>query len=137
MRGLITCGVSVVGRWPVVSQNAGRRPCSAIVTAIDVICSVVARTRPWPIAEEPSARSSPIAVAEGIVLVAAPGTGARLSKPKRSAAATSPGAPTLTPSGAKTELQEVANAWARVPPHDSPLALDNSTPESLTLVAKS
>ena len=44
--------------------------------------------------------------------------------------ATSRFAPTLAPSGAKTELQESANEVDRLPPHDSPLALLSRTPDS-------
>ena len=52
-------------------------------------------------------------------------------KPKASARATSFLAPTLAPSGAKTELQESAKDCARLPPQDSLLALASLTPESV------
>ena len=71
--------------------------------------SGVASTLPWPIADEPTARSSPISSAAGIVERAAPtGPGSSL-KPKRSAVSTSRRAPTFAPSGANTELQDCAN----------------------------
>ena len=55
-----------------------RRPRRPIVAATVAICSAVAWTRPWPIAVEPTARSSPISPAAGIVLSAAPGDVGRL-----------------------------------------------------------
>src|SRR3954452_4023291 len=79
-------------------------------------------------AEEPTARSSPIARAEGIRLVAAPGIPTGSLKPNFSATATSLAPPTLAPSGAKNELHEWANELRNVPPHDSPLAFSRGTP---------
>ncbi len=63
-----TCVVSP----PLSSVGSGRFPSSAIVAAISDICSGVVSTRPWPIADEPTARSSPISSADGIVERAAP-----------------------------------------------------------------
>ena len=60
------------------SVSFGERPSSAIVAATFAICSAVAWTRPWPIADEPTARSSPISDACGIVLSAAPGMSERV-----------------------------------------------------------
>ena len=48
---------------------------------------------------------------------------------------TSSAAPTLTPSGANTELHEWAKLSANVPPHDSPLAFSRSTPSITALVS--
>ena len=56
----------------------GRRPREPIVAATSPSAARVACTRPWPIAVEPTARSSPISPAAGIVLVAAPGDAGRL-----------------------------------------------------------
>ena len=67
--------------------------------------------------------SPPIVLADGIVLSAAPGIEGGWLKPNRSAIATSRLAPSLTPSGANTELQETANAFRNVPPQTSPPAL--------------
>ena len=55
-------------------------------------------------------------------------------KPKASARATRRLAPTLAPSGAKTELQESAKDRARLPPQDSLEALASRTPESVAAV---
>ncbi len=88
----------------------------------------MASTLPWPIALEPTARSSPISCAAGIDERAAPASAGSSLKPKRSAVATSRRAPSLAPSGAKTELQDSANDASRLPPHDSPLAFWSSTP---------
>src|SRR3954466_748384 len=79
-------------------------------------------------ADEPTARSSPISAAAGIVERAAPAGPGSWLKPKRSAVATSLAAPSLAPSGAKTLLQEFANEVRRLPPQDSPLAFSISTP---------
>ena len=54
--------------------------------------------------------------------------------PKRSAVATSLRAPSSAPSGANTELQECANDWIRLPPHDSPLAFWSCVPSSVAAV---
>ena len=129
VRGLVTVVVGAARRAASASRvRRGRRPRSPTVAAIDAICRVVACTRPWPMAVEPSARSSPISPAAGIVDVAAPGTSGGWSNPKRRAVATRRRAPTATPIGAKTELQDSAKAWTSVPPQDSPLAFWSSTP---------
>ena len=60
-----------------VERGCGRRPRRPIVAATVAIWSAVACTRPWPIADEPTARSSPISSAAGIVLVAAPAIAGR------------------------------------------------------------
>ena len=101
---------------------------------LSAICSGVVSTLPWPIAVEPTARSSPISPAAGIVERAAPASFGSSLKPKRSAAATSRSAPSLAPSGAKTELQESANDVVSEPPHASPLAFSSSTPSSVAAV---
>src|SRR5438309_6290408 len=67
-------------------------------------------------------------LAAGIVLGRAPGNGGGSLNPKRSAISTRRLAPTLTPSGAKTELHDSTNEFSREPPHDSPLAFDSGTP---------
>ena len=56
-------------------------------------------------------------------------------KPRRSALATSRSAPSLTPSGENTELQDTAKAVSSVPPHSSPLALLSLTPSRVAKVA--
>ena len=61
------------GRWCASRVGIGSRPLIAIVAATSVISSALACTFPWPIAEDPTARSSPTAEAAGIVLSAAPG----------------------------------------------------------------
>ena len=91
-------------------------------------------TLPWPIAVEPTARSSPISSAGGIVERAAPASPGSLLKPKRSAVSTSFSAPSSAPIGAKTELQEWANVSISDPPHDSPCAFWSSTPSSVAAV---
>ncbi len=77
----------------------------------------------------------PVSARRGRVLSTAPATPGELLKPKRSAVATSRAAPTFTPSGANTELHDTANASARLPPHDSPLAFSSFTPSSVVKVA--
>src|SRR3954452_2693436 len=106
-----------------------------MAAATIAICSVVACTRPWPMADAPTARSSPISAGDGIVVVAAPGIGDVLLNPKRSATDTSRRAPSLAPSGAKTELHETAKAWSSVPPQTSPLAFFSATPERIASLA--
>ncbi len=69
------------------------------------------------------------------MLSAAPAIPGSWLKPNRSAIATSRVAPSLTPSGENTELQETANASSSVPPHSSPLALFSLTPSSVANVA--
>ena len=101
-----------------------------MAAATVAICSAVAWTRPWPMAEEPTARSSPISPAAGIVLSAAPAMSGGALKPKRSAVATSRLAPSWTPSGAKTELHDLAKETTSEPPQYSPLAFSRSTPSS-------
>lgn len=83
---------------------------------------------------EPTARSSPTLPACGIDGVSAPGMPVGSLKPKRSAAATSFGAPSRAPSGANTELHDSANASASVPPQASPPAFERSTPSSTAWV---
>ena len=73
------------GGRPRSSVSRGRRPRPAIVAATHAICSAVACTLPWPIADEPTARPSPISLAAGIVLVAAPGMPGSVLKPNCSA----------------------------------------------------
>ena len=48
---------------------------------------------------------------------------------------TSFSAPTSTPIGAKTELQEWANAISSEPPHDSPFAFSSCTPSRVAAVS--
>src|SRR5688572_8947842 len=84
---------------------------------------------------EPTARSSPISSASGIVESAAPCSEGGWLKPKASAAATSLSPPSLAPSGAKTELQEWAKELASDPPQDSPLAFSISTPSMVVKVS--
>ena len=69
-----------------------------------------------------------------MLLVAAPGTGAGWLKPNRSATSTRRLAPSFTPSGAKTELQDSANDATSVPPHASPLAFSTGTPSIVASV---
>ena len=95
----------------------------------------MASTLPCPIADEPTANGEAISDAGGIVLGSAPGIDCGLFQPKRSACATSPFAPTRTPSGANTELHEWANDCASVPPQLSPLAFSRSTPSITAFVA--
>ena len=64
----------------------------------------------------------------------ASGIGGRSSKPNSRAARTSRRAPSLAPSGAKTELQEWMNELVSVPPHDSPPALRSVTPDRVAAV---
>ena len=111
-----------------------RRPSSPIAAAISAICSGVVSTLPWPIAVEPTARSSPISDAAGIVERAAPCSPGSSLKPKRSAASTSFSAPSSAPIGANTELHECAKELISDPPHDSPLAFSSSTPSSVAAV---
>src|SRR5487761_1612866 len=73
--------------------------------------------------------------AAGIVLSTAPGTPGAWLKPNRSAIDTRLLTPSFTPSGANAELQDTANASARLPPHDSPLAFSSLTPSSVVEVA--
>ena len=63
------------------------------------------------------------------MLSANPGMPTGSLKPNFSAVATSLRAPTLAPSGAKTELHDSANDSTSVPPHDSPLAFCSRTPD--------
>src|SRR3954451_12122965 len=82
-------------------------------------------------AVEPTARSSPISLAGGNELVAAPAIPGGSPKPKRRATETSRLAPSLAPSGAKTLLHDSANDWNSVPPHDSPVAVSSVPPDSV------
>src|SRR5258707_6261092 len=86
-------------------------------------------------AVEPTSSSPWMLEAPGSVLSAAPSMPGAWLKPKRSAVATRRGAPSLTPSGANTELHETAKASASEPPHSSPLALLSLTPSSVAYVA--
>ena len=82
----------------------------------------------------PTARLSLSSRAAGIVLALASGTRGRSLKPKASAIRTRRVAPSLAPSGAKTELHESTNDCVSEPPHDSPPALRSLTPESVANV---
>jgi hypothetical protein len=95
----------------------------------------VASTLPWPIALEPTARSSPISAAGGIVDVAAPASVGGSLKPNSVASRTSRSAPSSAPSGAKTELHECANEFSRVPPQASPWEFLISTPSIVVKVS--
>ena len=95
LRRVTRCVARGRGRAGSARVSFGALPASAIVDATFTICSVVACTRPWPIADEPTARSSPMSPAAGIVLVAAPGMPGWWLKPKRSAMFTSRLAPEL------------------------------------------
>ena len=57
-----------------ITVGVRRRPPDATVWAITASSSGVASTRPWPIAVEPTARSSPISDAGGSVDICAPAT---------------------------------------------------------------
>src|SRR5262249_21503658 len=109
-------------------------PPLAIVPATPAIPSGVARSLSWPMALEPTAIASLSSAAFGIVLAFAAGTAGRSLDPNASAAAPSRFAPSLAPSGAKTELQESANDWLMLPPHDSPPELPSVTPDSVAAV---
>ena len=109
-----------------------RTPPLAIVAATEAISSGVARSRSCPIALAPTARLS--LSLRGIVLFLAAGISGCSLKPKRSAAATRRLEPSLAPSGPKTELQECANEFVRLPPQDSSPALRSATPESVAAV---
>ena len=121
-------------RSPLRSVGSISLPSSPIAAAMSAIWSGVVSTLPWPIAVEPTARSSPISPAAGIVERAAPISCGSLLKPNRSAAATSRSAPSSAPTGANTELQECANESIKEPPHASPLAFWSSTPSSVAAV---
>src|SRR5256714_4489666 len=62
--------------------------------------------------------------------MAAPGIEGCSFHPYFSAVSTSRLGPTLAPSGANTELHDWANDSTKLPPQDSPLALESGTPES-------
>ena len=94
----------------------------------------MASTLPWPIADEPTARSSPISAAAGIVERAAPASPGSLVEAEALGVPTSFSAPSWAPSGAKTELQECAKELRSEPPHDSPLAFWSSTPSIVAAV---
>ena len=98
------------GEAPLRSVGRTRRPPSAIVAATPAISSGVASTLPCPIAVDPTARSSPISPAAGIVERMAPASPGSSLKPNFSAVATSRSAPSCAPIGANTELQE----WAKL-----------------------
>src|SRR5215216_3456483 len=86
-------------------------------------------------AVEPTASGVSISAAGGIVLVAAPGIRGGSFQPKRSAVSTIRFAPSLTPSGAKTELHEWAKLVVKLPPHDSPFAFSSGTPSMIARVS--
>ncbi len=119
------------GAPPLRSVGRTIAPSIAIAAATPAIASGVASTWPWPIAVEPTARSSPISAAAGIVERSAPARPGSLLKPNRSAAATRRSAPSSAPIGAKTELHECANADLSEPPHASPWAFSSTTPSSV------
>ena len=79
----------------------------------------------------PTSSGVSISAAGGSVLGTSPGMVAGAFQPKRSAASTSAWAPTLTPSGANTELHECANEFRKVPPQNSPFAFSSSTPSMI------
>ncbi len=116
------------------SVGSTSRPFSPIAAAIRANSSAVASTLPWPIAVEPTARSSPISPAAGIVDRAWPASAGSALKPKFSAVWTSFSAPSSAPIGANTELHECANELISEPPQDSPLAFCSSTPSSVAAV---
>ena len=107
----------------------------AIVAATSAICSAVACTLPWPIAEAPSSRFDRWTLAGGIVLAGSPASGDGALNPKRCAMVKSRLAPSRTPSGANTELQETAKELMSVPPHASPLAFCKAKPSIVASVA--
>ena len=115
-------------------RGTARRPSAAIVAATLAIASGVARSFSCPIAAEPTARSSSRAAARETVLRLAAGSRGASPNPNARAAATSRRAPSLAPSGAKTELHDSANDCWSVPPHASPPALRSVTPESVAPV---
>ena len=94
---------------------------------IGAICSGVASTLPWPIAVEPTARSSPISSRGGIVLARGAGDRrARSLKPKRSAVATSRLARRASRRAARTPSCRTRRRTSRaMPPHASPLAFSS------------
>ena len=120
---------------PARSVSDVRMPPSAIVAATHAICSAVACTLPWPIADEPTASSSPISLGMR-ESCSSRRRGCRRSwlKPNASAVCTSRSGPRRAPSGAKTELQECAKDSRSEPPQDSPLAFSSSTPSSVAAV---
>ncbi len=82
-------------------------------------------------AVEPISSSPCSSAAVGSVLSAAPSMPVGWLKPSCSALATRRVAPSLTPSGLKTELHDTAKASSRLPPQFSPLALLSLTPSSV------
>ena len=111
-------------------RGRARTPSLPIVAPTEAIASGVARSRSWPIALAPTARSSLSCDGAGIVLGLYAGTFRFSLKPNDSAAPTSRFAPSFAPSGAKTELHEIANDAVSEPPQDSSLALRRCTPDS-------
>ena len=97
----------------------GRSPPRATVAAISAISSVVAWTSPWPIALEPTARSSPMLRRLGIVLSATTGNGPSCVEAEALGDVHERLAPSRAPSGANTELHDCANACSSVPPQVS------------------
>ncbi len=127
----LNAGTFAAAGAPEANVGRGLCPSSAIVAATVAISRALASTWPWPMAVDPTSSSPWICPAGGSVLSAAPGTPGAWLKPKRSAVATRRGAPSFTPSGANTELQDTAKASSSVPPHSSPLALFSLTPSSV------
>src|SRR5262249_9781734 len=115
----------------VIRRGLTWTPWLAIVAPTSAMPSGVARSLFWPIALEPTAIASGRSDAFGIVLALAAGTSGGSLKPDASAAATSRLAPSLAPSGAKTELHESAKDCVMLPPHDSPPALESLTPDKV------
>src|SRR4051812_34791591 len=111
-------------------RGRARTPSLPIVAPTEAMPSGVARSRSWPIALAPTARSSLRSLGRGIEFILAAGTASGWLNPNASAADTRRLAPSFAPSGANTELQDSANDVDRLPPHDSSLALRNLTPES-------
>ncbi len=114
------------GRCPGASVGSVRTPPPAIVCATEASCSGVASVLYWPMAVDASSSGVTISPAGGSVLGTSPGSVAGWFQPNCSASSTSFRAPTRTPSGAKTELQECAKLAVKSPPQDSPLAFSSS-----------
>ncbi len=121
---------------PVVAASAsGRRPRRPIVAATSAICSGVASTWPWPIADEPTARSSPISRGRRgscssprrrsrVGCVEAEALGGRDEPLRAELGARAARRPSCT-SARRTTASE--------PPQDSPLAFWSSTPSSVAV----
>src|SRR3954468_4022778 len=116
------------------ARGLARPPCSPIAAATLALPRGGGRSLFWAVEDEPTAIASGRSLAAGIVLGLATGTRGVSLKPNASARDTSLLAPTLAPSGAKTELQESAKDCARLPPQDSLEALASRTPDSVAPV---